>query len=218
MSQQDKYDKAKYAIKLCMMICAFIIGGALMFYFCRMHSICNESWQTWYNFLSPYIAIANIIAFIGLTVAIYLGESTRQTKHEQVNIQNTIIAKLQRVENDLAVAEKTLRSDNVGLQDVYTTYIILYRHTHYFNLLPDLSILSQREQERKIAKDVLKRIEATRDVFIKFYNDHKTEDKFLFTHEMKHDLAYHINYLTAHLEEFEISIIQDISITIEEPK
>ena len=189
-----------------------------MFYFCRMHSSCHESWGTWYNFLSPYIAIANIIAFIGLTVAIYSGESTRQTKHEQVNIQNTIISKLQYIEKDLALVEKILRSDNAGLQDVYTTYIILYRHTHYFSILPDLSILSQREYEKKIAKEVLERIEATREVFIKFYNDHKDEENFLFTHEMKHDLAYHINYLTAHLEEFEISIIQDISITIEEPK
>ena len=216
MNQQNKYDQAKYAIKLCMMICAFIIGGALMYYFCRMHLSCHESWETWYNFLSPYIAIANIIAFIGLTVAIYWGESARQAKHEQVNIQKTIIKKIQQVEIDLATQAKILYKKETLRIDIYSIYISLYGYAYYFINLPEIPLLESDAQRKKDAEEVLEQIKQTRDLFIGCYM--KYDDTTQINEIDRRSLARKLNILLAYLEVFEMSIINNISMDVVEPQ
>ena len=216
MKEEQKYDKAKYAIKLCITICVFTLGIAILCYGCRLRDLGineNATWSLWYNYLSPFIAFANVVAFAGLTIALYYGEDNRQKTHERINIQNTIINKLQLIEKDFSIKEKELRS-NPNMIDVYSVYISLYKYAHYFKHLPKLSILSTKEHEDAI--QVLKKIEEIREIFINFYSKHDKNHNI--TEEEKQDLAYQLNYLSAYLEEFEISIIQDIALSVDGPK
>ena len=216
MNQQNKNDKVKYAIKLCSMICAFVIVGALMYYFCRMHMASNDSWATWYNFSSPYIAIANIIAFIGLTVAIYLGENSRQAKHEQINIQKTIIKKIQQIEIDLAVQTKILYKEETLRIDIYPIYISLYKYAYYFKNLPKIPIIDSDNQRKKDAEEMLEQFNKTRDQFIRCYM--KYDDTTQINEIDRRNLALKMNILLAYLEVFEMSIINNISLDVVEPQ
>lgn len=212
-------NKIECIIKWCAAFCILSIAGGILYYFCHFHCITSENritWDIWYNYLSPIIAIANVGAFLGLTIAIYKGDEQRQKTHEHINIQNTILTKLQIIEQDLSQKEERLRG-NSNNQDIYTIYISLYKHVYYFKSLPELAILTSRLKVRDDAKQVFDKIVEVREIFIKAYQDHKSENKEP-TDDEKQDLAYHLNYLLAAIEELEMSIIQDISLSVEYPK
>lgn len=206
-------NEARCAIIICALICTIVVGGALGCYFLHLH-MGDNNWSKWYNFTSPFIAIANVIAFMVLTIAIYIGEDTRSKTHEQSNIQNTIIHKLQKIEKELAQSEELLRKGSVNVQNVYTIYIMLYRYANYFKNLPSLSILKIRKEEKKNATEILKQIEKTRDIFINHYMSLKQQHKEYSDSNDCKPLARELNYLIAYFEEFEISILQDISISV----
>ena len=197
-------------------ICVLLIAGSTLFYICYIHGVDEGGnvWSSWYNYVSPFIAIANVAAFLGLTIAIFLGDDKRQKTQEQAKVQNIIINKLQIIEKELSQQEKILRK-NGKIQDVYTIYILLYRFTYYFKALPDLVIFSSKPKEKEDAIQVLNKIEEVKKVFIDFYQNNKGNDTL--KENKKQDLAYELNFLSAYIEEFEISIIQDISQNVVEP-
>ena len=176
--------KIECIIKWCVAICVLLIAGSTLFYICYIHGVDEGGnvWSSWYNYVSPFIAIANVAAFLGLTIAIFLGDDKRQKTQEQ---------------------------------DVYTIYILLYRFTYYFKALPDLVIFSSKPKEKEDAIQVLNKIEEVKKVFIDFYQNNKGNDTL--KENKKQDLAYELNFLSAYIEEFEISIIQDISQNVVEP-
>lgn len=179
----------------------------------------NEALGNWYNFSSPIIAIANVLAFIGLTIAIYIGERDQQKTHEKINIQNTILSKLQHVEEELAAKDLSLRTGSVKVMHLYTIYIVLYRYENYFKNLPSLSILKKRKEEKENAEKIVQQVKEGKDMFLSKYQNFKQNDRcFIDSSECK-DLANKLNLIIAYLEEYEMSILQDISITIlENPK
>ena len=208
--------KIECVIKWCVAVCVFLIVGCTLFYFCQIHEADNvsERWSNWYNYISPFIAIANVAAFLGLTIAIFIGEEQRQKTHEQINLQNTIINKLQKIEVELSQSEKTLREYHVNIQSIYSIYIMLYRYANYFKNLPSLSILKTRKEEKKNASEVLAQIEKTRNLFISIYKEFREQEKKEVGRDKCKPLAKELNFLIAYLEEFEISILQDISINV----
>lgn len=210
-------NEAKCAIVLCVIVCIGLIAWSVWYYFDTLQTLTGEkvSFKNWYNFASPILAIANIIAFIGLTVAIYIGESGRQKNHEKVSIQKTIINKVQIVEIDLKEQTKILYKEDIKRIEIYDIYISLYRYFYYFKNLPDIPILESDDQRHKDAKEILEQITQTRDLFIKFYN--KYDDSTIIVENDRRQLAIKLNVLIAYLEAFEISIINNISFDIVEP-
>ena len=172
------------------------------------------SYAVWYNFISPLIAIINVIAFIGLTVAIYKGESDRQKKHEQINIQNTIISKIQQIEKELSEGEIGLRRGSVEIQQLYTIYISLYKIENYLKDLPKISLLQTRKALKENAEKIEKQTTQARDMFICQYQKIKSSGKSSVNSSECVDMSKKLNLVIAYLEEFEMSIIQDISLNI----
>ena len=211
--------EARCAIALCVIACVSLIVWCCGYFYNHLNDFApkDEALNNWYNFASPIIAIANVLAFIGLTIAIYIGESSRQKTHEHVNIQNTIISKLQIVEKDLALKELALRKNNIDVQVLYTIYVALYRYENYFKDLPTLSILANRKAEKEEAEKVLRQIRDIADAFYEKYDGNKNNQQSLSIADVK-PLIEKLNYLIAFIEEFEMSIIQDISSNVENPK
>ena len=221
MKANNIHIEARCAIALCVIVCISLIVWSGGYFFNHLSEWAPEyNWlSNWYNFASPIIAIANVTAFIGLTIAIYIGESDRQKKHEQVNIQNTIIAKLQIIEKELVTEELALRAGSVKVMHFYTIYLMLYRYENYFKNLPSLALLEKRKEEKENASKIVKQVVEGRDLFLAKYKTLKEENReYIDSNDCK-PLAKKLNLIIAYLEEFEMSIIQDISITIlEEPK
>jgi len=211
--------EARCAIALCVIVCVSLIVWCCGYFYNHLNDFApkDEALSNWYNFASPIIAIANVLAFIGLTIAIYMGESNRQKTHEHINIQNTIISKLQIVEKDLALKEQALRKNSVDVQVLYTIYVSLYRYENYFKDLPTLSILANRKAEKEEAEKVLRQIRDIADAFYEKYDGSKNNQQSLSIADVK-PLIGKLNYLIAFIEEFEMSIIQDISSNVENPK
>lgn len=211
--------EARCAIALCVIVCVSLIVWCSGYFYNHLNDFApkDEALSNWYNFASPIIAIANVLAFIGLTIAIYMGESNRQKTHEHINIQNTIISKLQIVEKDLALKEQALRKNSVDVQVLYTIYVSLYRYENYFKDLPALSILANRKAEKEEAEKVLRQIRDIADAFYEKYDGSKNNQQSLSIADVK-PLIGKLNYLIAFIEEFEMSIIQDISSNVENPK
>ena len=213
--------EAKCAIALCVVVCISLIFWCCGYFYNHLNQLTpqNEALGNWYNFSSPIIAIANVLAFIGLTIAIYIGERDQQKTHEKINIQNTILSKLQHVEEELATKELSLRTGSVNVMHLYTIYIVLYRYENYFKNLPSLSILKKRKEEKENAEKIVQQVKEGKDMFLSNYQNFKQNDRcFIDSSECK-DLANKLNLIIAYLEEYEMSILQDISITIlENPK
>ena len=213
--------EAKCAIALCVVVCISLIFWCCGYFYNHLSQLApqNEALGNWYNFSSPIIAIANVLAFIGLTIAIYIGERDQQKTHEKINIQNTILSKLQYVEEELAAKELSLRTGSVKVMHLYTIYIVLYRYENYFKNLPSLSILKKRKEEKENAEKIVQQVKEGKDMFLSKYQNFKQNDRcFIDSSECK-DLANKLNLIIAYLEEYEMSILQDISITIlENPK
>jgi len=220
MAQKNKIE---CIIKWCVALCFFLIVGGLCYYLCHLRGVDIEEGSLcaiWYNYLSPFIAIANVIAFIGLTIAIYVGEDQRQKMHEQINIQNAIIDKLQSIERDLTLKEETFRKEKSTLNDVYSIYIAIYRYANFFKDLPSLSILETRKDEKENASKVLEQVNATQKLFIDYYKEHKANisRQGEINDDDKRPLLRQLNFLMGYIEEFEISILQDISLHIDQPE
>ncbi len=209
MTQNKRYDKAKCAIKLCIVICAFSIGGALLYYCNALHGVTNNtSWDTWYNFLSPIIAIANIIAFIGLTAAIYYGETKRQEQFEKTHIEETILTKICYIEQKLTEVEKELRTSAPALPTVYTAYIIVYRARYYFEKLNTIEILG--ETEKTDAADMLESLKNMEEEMARSYNTHK-DNNTQYTLEEGKQLSKQLNHLTGKLNMMEADMMQQMA-------
>lgn len=221
MMKKKRNNEAKCAIALCVVVCISLIVWCGGYFYNHLSQLApqNEALSNWYNFSSPIIAIANVLAFIGLTIAIYIGESDRQKTHEQFNIQNTIISKLQYIERELASNELTLRTGSVRVMHLYTIYIVLYRCENYFKNLPSLSIIEKRKEEKENAAKIVKQVQEGQAMFLKGYQQFKQQNRdFIDSSECK-EMANKLNLITAYLEEYEMSILQDISINIiENPK
>ena len=213
--------EARCAIALCVIACVSLIVWCCGYFYNHLNDFApkDEALNNWYNFASPIIAIANVVAFIGLTIAIYIGESDRQKKHEQVNIQNTIITKLQHIEKELTTGEAALRAGSVKVMHFYTIYLMLYRYENYFKNLPSLALLEKRKEEKENASKIVKQVIEGRDLFLSEYKALKEASReYIDSNDCK-PLAKKLNLIIAYLEEFEMSIIQDISLTVlDEPK
>lgn len=219
MRKSKRHSETRCLIILCTLLCVIFIAGPVIHYCFHLHSNDNNQWMVWYNFVSPFIAIANVIAFVGLTIAIYKGESERQKAHEQVNIQNTIITKLQQIEKDLTLEEYELRSGSVKVMHFYTIYLLLYRYENYFKQMPSLALLKKREDEKENAAKIIQQVIEGRDLFINEYKKYQEQRReYVDSNDCK-TLARKLNLIIAYLEEFEMTIIQDISLTVlDEPK
>lgn len=219
MKKSKQNNEARCQIILCTLLCIIFIAGPILHYCFCLHSNDSTQWMVWYNFVSPFIAIANVIAFVGLTIAIFLGESERQKAHEQVNIQNTIITKLQQIEKDLTLAESALRSGSVKVMHFYTIYLLLYRYENYFKQMPSLALLKKRKEEKENAAKIVQQVVEGRDMFINEYKRYVEQSRKVVVSNDCKLLARKLNLIIAYLEEFEMTIIQDISLTVlEEPK
>ena len=213
--------EAKCAIALCVVVCISLIFWCCGYFYNHLSQLApqNEALGNWYNFSSPIIAIANVLAFIGLTIAIYIGERDQQKTHEKLNIQNTILSKLQHVEEELAAKELSLRTGSVKVMHLYTIYIVLYRYENYFKNLPSLSILKKRKEEKENAEKIVQQVKEGKEMFLSKYQNFKQNERYFIDSSECKDLANKLNLIIAYLEEYEMSILQDISITIlENPK
>lgn len=209
MTQTKHYDKAKYAIKLCIVVCAFSIGGGLLYYCNALHGMQEDvQWGVWYNFMSPIIAVANIVAFIGLTAAIYYGESKRQKQFEKTHIEESILTKIYYIEQKLTEAEKDLRTAAPKLAQVYTAYIIVYRARYYFETLNKIETLS--ESEKTDAENLFKSFQQVEDDMAKSYKDHKDNNK-EYTEDDGKQLSKPLNHLTGKLNMMEAVIMQQMA-------
>lgn len=146
----SKYDisNAKCVIKLCVVLCAFFIGSALWYYFNYLHTTCSDEniLGTWYNFLSPIIAVANIVAFIGLTAAIFFGENSQHQQREKIHIEDAMLSKLYNIERDLVNVDTDLRLQDPSIKNVYSAYLVVYRGRYYFEQLKEVETLSEDEK------------------------------------------------------------------------
>lgn len=210
-------NEARCAIIICSLVCVITIGSAVGYYFYHM-SIYDADWSEWYNFTSPFIAVANVLAFIGLTVAIYIGESRRQKAQEQAKIQNAIIAKLQIMEKELSLKEESFREwKNIKAKDLYEIYIPLYRCSNYLKKLPEIFLFEHKEEERKDAKQVFEQILNTRNLFGDKYQEACAKKTKKVSGSVAQELSRQLNLSIAYLEEFEISVLQYISFDIDNP-
>lgn len=204
-------NEARCAIVVCTLLCLLVMGGALGYYFQNLHETSQPArteWNVWYNFLSPIIAFGNILAFIGLTVAIYMGESQRQQQFEKTHIEGTIIAKIYQIEQALAESEKDLRTQPPTLSSVYTAYIVVYRAHYYFETLHTIETLS--DLEKADAKDVLDIFQRAEEEIARSYQAHKN-DHTPHTQQEGIDLAQLLNHLTGKLNMMEADMMQQMA-------
>ena len=216
MKAKKIHNEARCAIALCVIVCISLIVWCGGYFFNHLSDLAPEyNWlSNWYNFASPIIAIANVVAFIGLTIAIYIGESDRQKKHEQINIQNTIISKIQQIEKELSEGEIGLRKGSVEIQQLYTIYISLYKIENYLKDLPKISLLQTRKALKENAEKIEQQTTQARDMFICQYQKLKSTGRVFVDSSECVEMSKKLNLVIAYLEEFEMSIIQDISLNI----
>lgn len=218
MKRTELNIEARCIIILCILLCIIFVAGPILHYYLHMRND-DAQWCIWYNFVSPFVAIANVIVFGGLTIAIYKGETLRQKTHEQVNIQNIIINKLQHIEKELVTEESALREGKIKVMHFYTIYISLYRYENYFKNMPSLAILKKRRDVKENASQIVQQVVAGRDLFLDEYKKYNKLGKDEVDSNDCKPLAKKLNLIIAYLEEFEMSIIQDISLTVlKEPK
>lgn len=212
--QKNRPNKATCIAKLCIVLCAFFVISAVLYYFNYLHNATEAectSWGVWYNFTSPVIAIANIIAFIGLTMAIIFGENSQHEQREKIHIADNILTKLYQIEKELAEMEKELRSVAPDMPVVYSAYLVLYRARYYFGTLHTIDTLSEKEKsEAKDLRDAFADVE--REIAAS-YSEHKNTNTPFTLDEGKH-FSKGLNRLTAMLNMMEADMMQQMAKTI----
>lgn len=212
MIHNKKYNIAKCTIKFCIVLCAFFIVGALLYYFNYLHEAVkahDETWDLWYNFLSPIIAIANVIAFIGLTAALFFGEREQHRQRERIHISESILTKIYSIEQELSISEKALRSQNVSLIDIYSAYIAVYRAHYYFETLHSISTLSEEEKEAmQVLRDAF--LQTENQMAIIYEAQKKKSNKSSMVTEAR-ECAQSICHLTGMLNMMEANMMQQMA-------
>lgn len=214
--QLQNSSKAQCIIKICIVLCAFFVVGSILYYFNYLHAVTGEESKTfnvWYNFLSPIIAIANVVAFIGLTVAIIYGESSRHKQREKIHIADSILNKIYYIEQEFSKAELDLRKNNPSLLDVYSAYIAVYRARNYFQHLLTVSTLGETEKEDvKDMFDVFKELEQQ---LAASYEQHKAQN-IQYTKQDTNTFSQQLNHITGMLNIIEAEMMEQMAKHIEE--
>ena len=119
----------------------------------------------------------------------------------------------------MTLEEYELRSGSVKVMHFYTIYLLLYRYENYFKQMPSLALLKKREDEKENAAKIVQQVIEGRDLFINEYKKYQEQRReYVDSNDCK-TLARKLNLIIAYLEEFEMTILQDISLTVlDEPK